>query len=78
MLCGLEMAVKGFTETNVAQIRQDCREIKELPINEAGNRRDAMNNRMKEAKEQIIDTEDKVIEGGQAEQKRKKDYAKQR
>lgn len=34
-----------------------------MPINEVGNRRDAMNNRMKEAKEQIIDTEDKVTEG---------------
>lgn len=49
-----------------------------MPINEVGNRRDAMNNRMKEAKEQIIDTEDKVTEGKQTEQKKKKrDYAKQ-
>lgn len=31
-----------------------------------------MNNRMKEAKEQIIDTEDKVTEGKQTEQKKKK------
>ena len=61
----------------MAQIKQNCLEINSA-INEVGNRSDAMNNRMKEAKEQIIDTEDKVIEGGQAEQKRKKDYAKQR
>ena len=41
-------------------------------IKEIGNKPDAMNNRLKEAKEWISDPEGKALESNEVEQKRKK------
>ena len=63
---------QGTLTTGIKELKKNQSEMKNA-IYDTGNRFDAMKSRMEEGEEWICDTEDKMMENNEAEQKRK-DY----